>query len=262
MNRQDSPKRRKSDKRGFPTGLVTLGLLLVALVWLSVFRPHVLDSLSLHSASSLFRQSSNTVASVPALSQPDPAGAQQTTPRQILPATAEATNAGSANGAFYRYTDEQGVIHLVDNPDNIPAQYRRQVKIYRDTGPATRVRIVNNRALVPVTLHNGGRTVQATLVLDTGCSVTSISAALAARLGIDPARTSPGTARMADGRSIPTSQAVIDQLTAGPKTKAPLEVSVMAITGPEGQADGLLGMNFLRDFRYQLDVSGQQIHWR
>ncbi|MCM2359433.1 MAG: retroviral-like aspartic protease family protein [Geobacteraceae bacterium] len=158
--------------------------------------------------------------------------------------------------------DEQGIIHLVDNPDSIPAEYREQVKVYRDTGAATRARIVNNQVLVPVTLSNGAQEVQATLVLDTGCTVTSISEELAARLQIDPNRTRPGTAGVADGRSIPTRRASIDQLSAGPKTKAPLEVSIMPVAGAGVMADGLLGMNFLRDFRYQLDMAGQQIHWR
>jgi hypothetical protein len=36
----------------------------------------------------------------------------------------------------------------------------------------------------------------------------------------------------------------------------------MPVAGPQELADGLLGMNFLREFRYQIDTAGQQIHWR
>jgi hypothetical protein len=259
MSRQDFTKRRKNNKHEFPTGLVLLGLLLVAVAWLGVLRPHILEPLSLQPASSLVQNPANTVKSreISPTPQLNPDSTRETAPAQV-----EATNAVSKQGDFFRYTDDQGVIHLVDNPASIPEKYRQQVKVYLDDKPATQVRVVNNQVFVPVTLRNGGRTAQATLILDTGCTVTTISEELAVRLGIDPNRTRPGTSRVADGRSVSTRQAIIDELTAGPKTKAPLEVSVMPVAGPRELADGLLGMNFLRDFRYQIDMTGQQINWR
>ena len=97
------------------------------------------------------------------------------------------------------------------------------------------------------------------MVLDTGCSVTIISEELAARLEIDPDHTRPGLARVADGRGVAARIGLIDRITVGPGSKTFLEVGIMSNPGP---ADGLLGMNFLRDFRYRMDFGRQQIDWR
>jgi hypothetical protein len=169
--------------------------------------------------------------------------------------------AGGKQGEFYRYTDENGTIHLVDHPGNIPEKYRHQMKVYNSHKQTTPVRVVNSQLLVPVTLRYGYQEVQATLLLDSGCSTTTISGRLADRAGIDPARTKAGTSRVADGRIVPTRMAVIGQLSVGPKSRSSIEVAIMASAGPQELADGLLGMNFLRDYRCQIDMAGQKIHW-
>jgi len=267
MNRH---KLRVDDKHEFPTGLVLIGFLLVAIVWVSVIRPVVFDFLPFRFASSPPRQAISTVAireTAPVNSDhgattPDSTTAPKTSTLETSLEPKDEPKAEGENSGFYRYTDEGGIIHLVDNRDGIPTKYQNQTKVYRETGAATPVRIVNNQVFVPVSMRNGSHEVQATLLLDTGCTETIISEELAARLAIDPTRTRPNTARVADGRMVPISRAVIDRLTAGPKSKGPLEVSIMASVGPRETADGLLGMNFLRDFRYQIDMSGRQIHWR
>jgi len=53
VNRQDFSNRRNKDKREFATGVVLLGVALVAIVWVSVFRPSVLDFISPQPAPSL-----------------------------------------------------------------------------------------------------------------------------------------------------------------------------------------------------------------
>jgi hypothetical protein len=263
MSLQNPSRRRSDDKHEFPAGLVILGFLLVAVIWLGGFRPQFLDFLFPPSVSPSATAPASREASQQAQLAAPPA--MQPVPQPVHPVAQAAAMATESTeekrGDFYRYTDDQGVVHMMDNQESIPVKYRQQVKVYKDTSPATRVRIVGNQVLVPVTLRNGQRSVETTLLLDAGCTVTSISEVLAARLEIDPNRMTPGTARVADGRAVPTRQVVIDRVTAGPKTKAPLEVSVMASAGLGEHAEGLLGMNFLRDFRYQLDIPGQQIHW-
>ena len=44
--------------------------------------------------------------------------------------------AGSAEAAFYKYTDKNGGVHFTDQIDAIPPEYRHQIKEYRDREPA------------------------------------------------------------------------------------------------------------------------------
>jgi hypothetical protein len=44
--------------------------------------------------------------------------------------------AGSAEAAFYKYTDKNGGVHFTDQIDSIPPEYRNQIKEYRDRQPA------------------------------------------------------------------------------------------------------------------------------
>jgi len=254
---------RRDNDREFPSLLVIIGLFLVAIVWVGVFRPDLFKYLPFQSATAQLRQApvaATIQENTPSHPQPAPSQADEQ-PHEATSAPAEAVDAEEKQGEFYRYTDENGTIHLVDNPENIPEKHRQQTKVYNSHKQTTPVRVVNSQVLVPVTLRYGYQVVQTTLVLDTGCSTTTISGKLADRLGIDPARSKAGTSRVADGRIVPTRMAVIGQLSAGPKSKSSLEVSIMATAGPQELADGLLGMNFLRDFRYQIDMAGQKIHW-
>jgi type IV secretory pathway VirB10-like protein len=41
-------------------------------------------------------------------------------------------SAPSAEAAFYKYTDKNGVVHFTDRLDSIPSEYRNQIKEYRD----------------------------------------------------------------------------------------------------------------------------------
>jgi len=40
--------------------------------------------------------------------------------------------APSAEAAFYRYTDKNGVVHFTDRLESIPSEYRNQIKEYKD----------------------------------------------------------------------------------------------------------------------------------
>jgi predicted aspartyl protease len=173
----------------------------------------------------------------------------------------------TARSDFFQYTDQTGTVVMVDDESKIPAKYRKKTRTTK-AGPAgestsTAVRLSRgNQALVPVRLSYRNTTVDAWLLLDTGATVTMISSSLADRLGIKPDSTESRLAQVADGRVVKTFRTRVDSLAVGPKLKYNAEVAIMPSDGPAMGFDGLLGMNFLGDYRYHLDVNSQAIEWQ
>ena len=148
----------------------------------------------------------------------------------------------------------------------LPARYRKKTRTTK-AGPAvesksTSVRLIRgNQALVPVRLSYRNATVEAWLLLDTGATVTVISASLADRLVLKPSDSQRRPAQLADGRVVDTARMRLDSLAVGPKSKYDVEVAILPPDAPAMGFDGLLGMNFLGEFRHHLDVSTQTIEW-
>jgi hypothetical protein len=124
----------------------------------------------------------------------------------------------------------------------------------------TSVVIEGNRVLVPVTVTYRDRPVQAMLLLDTGASVTVISERLAEQLGVDAKDTHRAMATVADGRDVECRWFIVDTLAVGPKSYPGLRPAIVPGSGMKGE-DGLLGMDFLKNFRYHVDFSRNVIEW-
>ncbi|HJV66039.1 MAG TPA: retroviral-like aspartic protease family protein [Geomonas sp.] len=138
-----------------------------------------------------------------------------------------------------------------------PVSFRSSATRTGTEGSSTRVTIVQNTVLVPVTLTRGGREVEVTLVLDTGAAMTLINREVAERLDVDL-----GNARRnllhGVGGVVRGWQTRLDRVTVGPHSRNGVEVAV----APGGFIfDGLLGMNFLRSFKYSIDFTNQVINW-
>ena len=125
----------------------------------------------------------------------------------------------------------------------------------------TRVRIVNNQVLVPVTLKNGAATVRVELVLDTGATRTAIHERITRRLPIDLRTTKGSEALVADGRVVRSRIAKLDAVAVGPFVVASMEVELFPYHGDDTVHDGLLGMDFLGKHRYQIDMEHELIRW-
>jgi predicted aspartyl protease len=167
-----------------------------------------------------------------------------------------------AAGDIYQYEDDRGTVHFVDDPGKIPPKYQkrqrtRDVDMGDSEGQVTRVTISGNRVLVPVTLCYRGKEEKAQFVLDTGASSSTISPRLAQMLSLDPADTRSGFARGVGGGVYAVRQARLDYLAVGPNRKYDVAVVVIEST----QADGLLGMDFLRELRYHIDFHESTITW-
>jgi len=171
----------------------------------------------------------------------------------------------SADAEFYKYTDRDGTIHFVDDPGKIPRQYAKKTKSYaggQAAGNVTYVRIVGNQVLVPVTLGYNGNRVQATLLLDTGATVTAVDSDIVAGLNVENSKTRSISGRVAGGGIVSGRLARIDFIEVGPHRISDFDIAAIPHDGPRENHDGLLGMNFLRNFHYKIDFENQKIHWR
>jgi predicted aspartyl protease len=172
----------------------------------------------------------------------------------------------TAQADFFQYTDQNGTVVIVDDESKIPQKYRKKTRTTKaDPGggsKSTAVRVKNNQVSVPVRFGYRNTTVDAWLLLDTGASTTLISTDLADRLGIKPDNTQLSLSQVADGRVVKSFRTHVDYMAVGPKMKHNAEVSIMPSNGTGLGFDGLLGMNFLVDFHYHLNMNSQTIEWQ
>ncbi len=171
-----------------------------------------------------------------------------------------------ATAEIYQYTDAQGVIHFVDTPEKVPPLYRSRLIVRRDIPSplpqTTPVKVADNQILVPVVLKHGDKRVQALFLLDTGSALTCVTEALAASLGLSPTAMRIVAMGLADGSTIEFRIAQIDAVVVGERSKSPLEIGILPHSDMSELHDGLLGLDFFKDFRYQIDVAQGVIRWR
>jgi len=125
-----------------------------------------------------------------------------------------------------------------------------------DHTSAVSLKRVGDQFAVEASLNNS---VQVTLLLDTGASLSIISFDTLARLGLSPDQaTKTGWFTTANG----VVQAPIISLagfTVGGHIVENIEVGVMDVSHT-GSIDGLLGMNFLKHFKFYIDQNDNKMH--
>jgi len=102
--------------------------------------------------------------------------------------------------------------------------------------------------LVVDVLFNGK--VSAPMMVDTGASLTMVSPKVADELGLSGGE--PVQSTVADGRQVEGRYFLLDSLAVGKSRAEKTPVVVLAAPGPG--AEGLLGMSFLKNFMFQLDM--------
>ena len=167
---------------------------------------------------------------------------------------------------LFQYTDRDGTIVIVDDESKVPAKYRKKSQAGRTAGGSaeryTGVTVRGNKEIVPVTFSYRGTLVQARMLLDTGASLTAIFPGLANRMGIRPEHGERAVGRIADGSFIEAIHTRVEYMQVGPKVQQNSEVVVLKQEGPAMGFDGLLGMSFLGDFRYHVDLRNSTIEWQ
>jgi clan AA aspartic protease (TIGR02281 family) len=170
---------------------------------------------------------------------------------------------------YYRWVDDSGVLHITDNLHNVPPNQRG--KANRMQAPETPrpppPPPAPRKASIPIEKHGQVVVIQATLnnkrsakfVVDTGASYTLISNALARDLSIDlgpNAKTLPF--QTANGL-IHAPVTNLESIVVGG-----IEVRDMATAVhdaiPDPQVAGLLGLNFLSNFKMDIDTQKGVLH--
>lgn len=180
----------------------------------------------------------------------------------------------SLRGAeYYRWVDDNGVLHITDNLHNVPSTKRGSAnRIQTPENPRSAEPEVKapspvhkasvpferngNIVIVPVILNNRQST---KLVVDTGASYTFISHALARELAIDISR---------DAKTLPfhTANGVVEAPLAKLESIAVGGLEIKNLTAavhdttPDAHAAGLLGLNFLSNFRMDIDTQRGVLH--
>ena len=170
---------------------------------------------------------------------------------------------------YYRWVDQDGVLHITDNLHNVPPGQRGKAnRVHAPESPRLAPQAKPSRkASIPIEKHGQVVVIQVTLnnkraakfVVDTGASYTLISTALARDLSIDlgpNARTLPF--QTANGL-IHAPITNLDSIAVGG-----LEIRDMATAVhdaiPDPQVAGLLGLNFLSHFRMDIDTQKGVLH--
>lgn len=171
---------------------------------------------------------------------------------------------------YYRWVDQDGVVHFTDNLHNIPEDQRGPAKRIQatDSPPPVNVpKLAPVKASIPIQRHGQIVIIEATLnkktaakfVVDTGASYTMISSAVAKELDIDltqDQRTMPF--QTANGL-IQAPLTNLESITVGGMEIKNLTAAVHDAV-PDPQVAGLLGLNFLSNFRIDIDTQKGLLH--
>jgi clan AA aspartic protease (TIGR02281 family) len=187
---------------------------------------------------------------------------------------------GSFSGVF-SYKDEKGAIHFTDDLSKIPQKYRdskKGVRKLREARGAHRSTPVpsapielpgsasqNHEIRIPLIPVSGGNflvdtllngRVKARLMLDTGASLITLTEEIGRQLGIS---------KHADSAQLPFNTAggedwmpliALETVTVGTAQTKLVEAS---INSHIKDIDGLLGMSFLGDFRFEIDRTNKRL---
>ena len=163
----------------------------------------------------------------------------------------------STAGRVFSWRDLDGKFHFSNTTfplDNDTLQVETEINTYHKV---TKVKIIGNQIFIPVVIGNKGREVMLNMLLDTGCSQTTIPFQHLDR--VSPSYIGNITSRLADGTKIQGREAVIDYMKVGSK-----QLSKMKVTGQNiasSSNSGLLGLDFLKNHSFKVDFENHYIVW-
>ena len=171
---------------------------------------------------------------------------------------------------FYRWVDDKGIVHFTDNVHNIPENRRgtaRRIQgsegVRSQPPPAT----APTKASIPFEKHGSVVIVGATLngktavklVLDTGASFTMISSATAKQLDIEPSQNTRTMPFQTANGMIHAPLISLESISVAGLELKNLTAAVHDAV-PDPEVAGLLGLNFLSNFRMDIDTEKGIVH--
>jgi predicted aspartyl protease len=182
----------------------------------------------------------------------------------------------AARAEIYRYVDESGHVYYVDGLENVPEGYRRAAapmglrnapaatattpaagaaEAAKPAGTAVIKYTPGQRIMVDVKI-NGGYTTK--LLLDTGADRTMISPRTLQAAGVSltkPVATGQITGATGTDK---VDYVVVDSLEIGEARVGKLPVGSYELAGDGGE--GLLGRDFLDQFKVTMDAAAGEVH--
>jgi clan AA aspartic protease (TIGR02281 family) len=171
---------------------------------------------------------------------------------------------------YYRWVDDNGVLHITDNLHNVPPKQRggaKRIQAQETPRIAEPVKAPPRKASVPMEKHGEVVVIEATLnnkrsakfVVDTGASYTLISRSLAQDLAIDVGQGTKTMPFQTANGLINAPVTSLESITVGGMEIKNLTTAVHDAV-PDSQVSGLLGLNFLSHFRMDIDTQKRVLH--
>jgi len=175
---------------------------------------------------------------------------------------------------MYSWTDENGVKNYSNEPPPEGVEASSSWKEVVSAPPAikdasgmesaddereTPLTRLGNGVIVPVTFGYKGRQINMKLLVDTGAEYTAVYEPATETYQIEDYI--PLTAVVAGGAELDAKGLKVEYLKVGPKIQKNAKVVVIKQAGAPTEYNGLLGMSFLGEFRYSIDLKRQVIVW-
>jgi hypothetical protein len=163
----------------------------------------------------------------------------------------------SLSGKVFSWEDQDGKRYFSNTNfplDNETLQVQTEINNYHKI---TKISVVNNQIYIPVTLFNNGRSTVLNMLLDTGCSHTTVPYKYLNYINAQYGQ--KVTSRLADGRTTSGKDALLDMIQVGSKKERNFTVTGAEKAGAINS--GLLGLDFLQKHTFKVDFESGFLVW-